>query len=135
VTRSTASPRAVSISGHLRRGAQAAKQFKAVEAGQHDIEHNHETVALERALEAGIAIVAHFDLETFGLEVFFEHLGHLGVVIDDQDGGGLHDSMMAGASELRSDTYKETCGPGGKRYGIFAARAPASATGSPLCTA
>jgi hypothetical protein len=88
---------------HLRFESQSAEHFKAVDARQHYVEDDQLVLPVKRSLEAGFSIVLDVDSEAFRFQVFVQHLGHLGVVIYDQDGCAIsyvHRIMPSGKDLL-----------------------------------
>ena len=70
---------------HLGRGADAAQEIEAADAGQHHVEHRQLVVPGDGAVERVGAVGLGVEREAFACEVLADQLGQLHVVVHQQD--------------------------------------------------
>ncbi|MDT4836680.1 hypothetical protein FQZ97_703890 [compost metagenome] len=86
-----------------RHGTGAAADLEAVDAGQHEVEHQRVPLAALQRAQAGVAVGGVLDRVALVAQVHAQQLGNVGVVLDDQHAfGGVHgrDCPARRASEL-----------------------------------
>ena len=84
--RSTSSPRAVSMmTGTLRLLAEAAQDLEAVDAGEHDVEHDQVDAGCRGVSPGRGCLHARFHGKAFAAQELAQQGGEFGVVIDQQD--------------------------------------------------
>ena len=79
--------------------AQAAQDFEAVHAGQHDVEDNQLEVAAERRFETSPAFVFALDGIAFASEEFLEERAEFGVIVDDEYPHGSNVSRQEASAQ------------------------------------
>src|SRR5262249_42095598 len=65
--------------------SQLLEDIKTTHPRQHHVENNDRRMAGERLLQAAGTIVSGFQPELLALQILFEQLAQLGVVVDEQD--------------------------------------------------
>ena len=65
--------------------AEAAQDFEAIDAREHDVEHHQIDAGLEGPVEAAVAFMGCLHGKAFAAEELAEEGGEFGVVIDQQD--------------------------------------------------
>jgi hypothetical protein len=78
--------------------AEAAQDFEAIYAWEHDVEHHQVDAGLQGFLEAAVAFMGCFHGKAFAMEELAEQRGEFGVVIDQQD---VHGSNLPRERHLR----------------------------------
>src|ERR1700733_6614848 len=86
-------------------GTNAAQNFKATNAWQHDVEDDQRIRARKRALKAQRTVVDCLNLEALGVQILPDEFTQLYVIIDDQDAHG--------GQSVRA------IGLGGRHYSLF----------------
>ena len=78
--------------------AEAAQDFEAINAGEHNVEHYQIDTGLQGFIEAAVAFMGCFDGKAFAMEELAKQRGEFGVVIDQQD---VHGSNLPRERHLR----------------------------------
>ena len=78
--------------------AEAAQDFEAIDAWEHDVEHYQIDAGLQGFFEAAVAFMGCFHGKAFAMEELAEQRGEFGVVIDQQD---VHGSNLPRERDLR----------------------------------
>lgn len=82
--------------------AQAATHFDAVQAWQHEIQHDHVVAVLRGKTIAVQAVLRVVDLEATAFQVLADHFGDIAVVFDDQHEAGRFLGLTHGLSSVFS---------------------------------
>src|ERR1039458_9045163 len=81
--------------------AEAAQDFEAIDAGEHDVEHHQIDAGLQGAFQAAVALIGCLHGKAFAAEELAQERGEFGVVIDQQDVHGSNLPRGGGRGTLR----------------------------------